>query len=240
MAELFEHGRTLRRLIQRWRVVLRSGTRGRISQMPSWISPTIRADRDWDDDEREVWGFTADANTLGEATNRPAVAVFALEKEVQIRRIDFRIVTSDPSIFITGREMVLITPPTGYNPVILNPGQFFPFLQGNPAIPGQFTSIISIPRAVVIGGHNTGLMTITIDGVLIDPAIGPRYVARHDNVVSNFGDIVMENVLDWNDPPLILPPFRVFAMQFINPSNSVEPDSEILLVNIYFSEREIA
>ena len=208
--------------------------------MPSWISPTIRADRDWDDDEREVWGFTADASSLGEAANRPAVAIFALEKEVQIRRLDFRILATDPAIAATGREMILFTPPTGYNPVVLNPGQFFPFLQGNPAIPGQLTSIISIPRAVVIGGHNTGLMQITIDGVLINPAIGPRYVHRRDAVISTFSDMVMENVLDWNDPPLILPPFRVFAMQFINPSNSIESESEILLVNIYFSEREIA
>ena len=208
--------------------------------MPSWISPSIRADRDWDDDEREVWGFATQADNQGTFANNPAVAIFAFEKEVQVRKIDFKILNTDMSIAIAGREVTLFTPPTGYNPVLLNPGQFFPFLQGNPAIPGGLGSILSIPRAVVIGGHNTALMQVTINGTLIDPALGPRYTMRHDNIISTFGDPVMDTILDWNDPPLILPPFRVLAVQFINSVSVGEPNAEIVFVNYYFSERDIA
>lgn len=207
--------------------------------MPSWIQPSIRADRDWDDDERRVWGFTADASNLSLATNFPAVAIFAGALEVQIRKIDFRIIVDDIGIAIAGKEVNLLTPPTGYNPVAFNPGQFFPFLQGNPTIPDG-ASIISIPEALVVGGHQTGLMIVTINGVPVNPSLGPRFVSLHSQVgtVSNFGDIVMETVLDWNDPPLILPPFRVFAVQFLNPQARVPPVEERVIVNLWFSERE--
>ncbi len=239
MAELFQHGRTLRRLISRWRIAGRFGSRARISEVPSWIQASIRADRDWDDDERQVWGFTADASNLSLATNFPAVAIFAGAREVQIRKIDFRIIVDDIGIAIAGKEVDLLTPPSGYNPVAFNPGQFFPFLQGNPTIPDG-SSIISIPDAIVVGGHQTGLMIVTINGVPVNPSLGPRYVSLHSNVISTFGDIVMATILDWNDPPLILPPFRVFAVQFVNPQARVPPVEERVIVNLWFSERELA
>ncbi len=207
--------------------------------MPSWIQPSIRADRDWDDDERQVWGFATDASNLFLATNFPAIAIFAGPREVQIRKIDFRIVVDDVGIAIAGREVNLLTPPTGYNPVAFNPGVFFPFLQGNPTIPDG-TSVLSVPDAIVVGGHNTALMIVVINGVPVNPAIGPRFVSLHSNVISTFGDIVMETVLDWNDPPLILPPFRVFAVQFINPVAHLVPSQERVIVNLWFSERTLA
>ncbi len=239
MAELFQHGRVLRRLINRWRIAGFFGSRARISEFSSWIQPSVRVDRDWDEDERLVWGVTADATNLSLATNFPSVAIFAGSREVHIRKIDFRIIIDDTSIAIAGREINLLTPPTGYNPVILNPGVFFPFLQGNPVIPDG-SSVIQFPEAIVVGGHNTGLMIVTIDGVPINPSIGPRYVHRHDNVISTFGDIVMNTVLDWSDPPLILPPFRTFAVQFLNPSAQVPPIQERVLVNFFYSERTLA
>ncbi len=239
MPELFQHGRTLRRLISRWRIATRSGSRARISEVPSWIQASIRADRDWDDDERQVWGFTADASNLSLATNFPAVAIFAGAREVQVRKIDFRIIVDDVGIAIAGKEVDLLTPPSGYNPVAFNPGQFFPFLQGNPTIPDG-SSILSIPDAIVVGGHQTGLMIVTINGVPVNPSLGPRFVSLHSNVISTFGDIVMATILDWNDPPLILPPFRVLAVQFINPQARTPPVEERVIVNLWFSERELA
>ncbi len=207
--------------------------------MPSWISPSIRADRDWDDDERQVWGFSADAGTQGLATNFPACAIFAGAQEVQVRKVEFMILHDDSAIAIAGRDANIFTPPTGYNPVQLNAGQFFPFLQGNPTIPDG-TSILSIPDAIVVGGHNTALMIVIINGVPVNPAIGPRYRMRHDFVLSTFSDTVFQNILDWNDPPLILPPFRTLAVQYINPSASVLPAEQRILVNFWFSERELA
>jgi len=239
MAELFQHGRTLRRLINRWRVSGRFGSRARIAEMPSWIQPSIRADRDWDDDERNVWGVAADAGTLGLATNFPAVAIFAGAREVQVRKVEFMILHDDAAIAIAGRDANIFTPPTGYNPVILNAGVFFPFLQGNPVNPDG-TITIQFPDAVVVGGHNTALMIVVINGVPVNPAIGPRYRHRHDFVLSTFSDTVFQTIIDWNDPPLILPPFRVMAVQYVNPSASVLPAQQRILVNFWFSERELA
>lgn len=239
MAELFQHGRPLRRLINRWRVAGNLGSRARIDEMPSWIQPSIRADRDWDDDEREVWGISADASTLGLATNFPAVAIFAGAREVHVRKVDFMILHDDQSIAIAGRDANIFTPPTGYNPVAFNPGVFFPFLQGNPVIPDG-TITIRFPEAIVVGGHQTGLMIVTINGVPVNPSIGPRYRMRHDFVLSAFSDTVFQTILDWNDPPLIVPPFRVLAVQYINPTVSILPAEQRILVNFWYSERSLA
>ncbi len=239
MAELFQHGRVLRRLINRWRIAGRFGSRARIAEFSSWIQPSVRLDRDWDEDERLVWGIAADAGTLGLATNFPSVALFAGAREVHVRKVDFMVLHDDQSIAIAGRDVNIFTPPTGYNPVALNPGIFFPFLQGNPVIPDG-TITIQFPDAIVVGGHNTGLMIVVINGVPVNPAIGPRYRNRHDFVLSTFSDTVFQTILDWSDPPLIVPPFRVLAVQYINPTASVLPAQQRVLVNMWYSERTLA
>lgn len=236
MAQLFQVGRPLSRLIQRWRAVSHFGTRAQISEMPSWIQPTVRADRDWDIDERQVWGYTADEGNNSLGTNFPAVAVFAGINEVHVRKIDFKIQRDDGS-FIGGMEVNLLTPPETYNPVANGTGQFFPFLQTTPSV--GVTAPLSVPQAFVLAGFQTALMGVTIGGVPVFPAIGPRYTNVFGGGPVPLPAIpVMANILDWSDPSLIIPPFRVLALQFFNPPAGGAVAR--LFVNLYISEREVA
>ena len=230
MPRLFQHGRTLARFISRWRISDFTGARARIFEVPSWVQGMVRLDRDWDQDERQIWGFTADAVSTT-VVEFPSVAIFAGNREVHLRKIDFAI-RGDAGAVLSGREIDLLTPPDGYNPVIVNPGEFFPFLQTTPV--AGVSSPLSLPRARVVGGHQTGLMQVLIGDVLVNPAIGPRYL----NHIALGGPDLFTTVLDWNDPPVILPPGRVFAVQFFNPGG-IAP-GERVFVNLFLAEREAA
>jgi hypothetical protein len=228
MAEFLYHSNRLRRLIKRWKMSpqLRSGE-AQISEATSWLQPSLLVDRDWADDDRVLWGVTADYTPA--AGQFPAVAIFAGSKEVLLRRIDWKVFTP-----VVGMEVNVLTPPTGYNPVVFNPGQFYPFLQSNRANPDG-GSTIGLPEAIIVSGHQTGLMQVTINGVLINPAIGPRYVCD----TQYYGSAVQANcrnqvILDWDNPPWLLPAWRVLAVQVVNPVAN-----RILYVNYYFSEREV-
>ncbi len=238
MPQLWNVGRPLQRLITRWRAVSRHGSRARIDEMASWIQPTVRADRDWDVDERQIWGYTGDQGNLGQNFAFPAIAIFAGRNEVHVRKIDFKI-QRDDGLGIFGREVNVLTPDSSYVAPEIGAGEFYPFLQTTPI--AQTTAPLSLPQADVIGGYSLSLYSVTINGVPINPAIGPRYTQRMDATggIAAFANQRMETILDWNDPALILPPFRQLAVQFFNPATSV-PIDERLFVNFYFSEREVA
>ncbi|MEE8551609.1 MAG: hypothetical protein V3T08_10190 [Gemmatimonadota bacterium] len=233
MPRLFQHGRTLRRLINRWRISDFTGARARLFEIPSWVQTIIRVDRDWDDDERQVWGYTADSPNNSLATNFPAVAMNAGSREVHVRKIQF-MMNADNGAALVDKDVNILTPPSGYNAVLLAAGEFFPFLQTTPTV--GVTAPLSLPAARVIGGHQTGLMIVTIGGVPINPAIGPRYRHRFDLVGVTPSEFWV-TILDWSDPPLIVPPFRQLAVQLVNPSAGVP---ERLFVNYWISERDAA
>lgn len=235
MAELLSHSNPLRRLMRRWNVAsLRSGG-GQIRELASWLTGTIQVDRDWPDDDRAIWGFTADYNTANPA-QWAAVGLYSLSKEVLIRRIDYQCFGTVTTTVNLGTEVHIFTPPDSYNPCLLNPGRYYPFLHTSPGP----VNTLSIPEVLCISGHQTGLMQVTIDGVLINPALGPRFTSPSWHHVISPGTALhyrrWENILDWSDPPIILPPYRIFAVQQVNP---VWASGETLIVNYYVSEREV-
>lgn len=230
MAEFLSHTNPLRRLLKRWSIAgYRSGG-GHIREFTSWLQPTVEVDRDWPDDDRRIWAYTADmAPTV--AGRIPAIAIFSLDKEVLIRKVDVRLQYTAGINFAPGWEVNHLTPDYTYNPVILNAGQFFPFLQTGEG------NTLSVPRHLCIGGEQTGLYQVWIGGVLVNPCIGPRYV-QEQGVAPSLGGFVwpkMMTILDWDDPPIILPPYRLYAVQWHNAAlNTVT-----MIVNLYTSEREV-
>ena len=229
--DLLTHTNPLSRLMKRWNIARtsRSGG-GQVDSVAGWLQPGIQVDRDWGDDDRHVWAYTAD-HTPSAAALIPAVAIFSVAKEVLIRRIDARCWDASQG-FPANAEISIFTPDESYNPVVLNAGQFFPFLQTSPGA----RNILSVPAHAVVGGEQTGLYQVNIGGVLVNPAIGPRYV--QEEAISALGVFAwprMMTLLDWTDPPLILPPFRVLCVQWINCTQV----DQTLFVNLWTSEREV-
>lgn len=239
MPEFFGHMRTLRRLVQRWGLASLYGSGARLREFSSWIQPIVRIDREWDDDDRQMWGYTADH---GCATGYPAVAVFAQSKEVLIRRVDVIVFDALQGRFQPGSEVNILTPPGAYNPVVDGPpGEFYPFMQTTKATTAGGAPL-SIPECRIVGGENPFLMAVTIGGVLVFPALGPR--RRMEGTVwgSGIGGVDLTfprhvTLVDWHDPPIILPPWRVLAVQFHN-----HGQAQLLhvQVEIYLSERVTA
>ncbi len=239
MAEFFGHMRTLRRLVRRWGLASLYGSSARLREFSSWIQPIVRIDREWDDDDRQMWGYTADHGTT---TGYPAVAIFAQSKEVLIRRLDAIVFEALNGRWVANSEVNILTPPGAYNPVVGGPpGEFYPFLQTTKATAAGGAPL-SIPECRVVGGENPALMAVTIGGVLVAPAIGPRRRMDANLYGIGLGGIGFSHpksvtLVDWHDPPIILPPWRVLAVQFHN-HNQV--DLQFLQVEIYLSERVTA
>jgi hypothetical protein len=237
MPEFFGHMRTMRRMIRRWGIASLFGSGANFREMTSWLQPTVRVDREWDDDDRLMWGYTADSGAIG--AGYPAVAIFSQSKEVLIRRLDAAVYAAATGYTPTFAEVNILTPPAGYNPVEYNAGEFFPFLQTTKAT-GLGGAPLSIPEARVIGGRATTLLSVSIGGVLVNPAIGPRRRLEWmpDLLLGVTAKIPAHvTLLDWIDPPIILPPYRVLAVQWHN--RPVSGDF-YLQVEVYLSERVTA
>lgn len=229
MAEFLAHGRALRGLIRRWGIASFRGGGARFREISSWIQPTLTIDREWQADDRLIFGYTADA-AAGTPIDLPAVALFAGNLEVHLRKIDF-VIAGPTGLTPTFAEANILTPDETYNPVVLGPGEFFPFMQTSSTV--GILSPLKIPQARVIGGRNASLYSVLIGGVPVFPAIGPRYRADF-RVQQSFLHIpITKTILDWDDPPIILPPFKLFAVQMVNPAAV----GDLIFVNLYFSER---
>ncbi len=232
MPQFFGHGRALRGLLRRWGIASFGGGGARFREISSWIQPGLTIDRDWQSDDRLIFGYTADA-AAGVPIDLPAVAIFAGNLEVHLRKIDF-LITGPAGGVPANIEANILTPDSSYNPVLLGPGEFFPFMQTSSTV--GILSPLKIPQARVVGGRNASLYSVTIGGVPVFPAIGPRYRADF-RVQQTFVHVPLtKTILDWDDPPIILPPFKLFAVQMVNPSIS----GDIIIVNLYFSERVAA
>ena len=233
MAEFLSHSNPLRRLMRRWNIAsLRSGG-GQIREVASWLSPGITVDRDWGDDDRHLWGYTADYSLP--AWGFPAVAIFSMRREVLVRKIDFYSIDSTTGYAHGLDEVCLLSPPDAYNPVANDPGEYFPFFQTPPGP----VNTLSVPACHVVSGYQTNLMTVTIGGVVVFPAIGPRYtndwIPYTPYATAPTSWRKTRTILDWDDPPIIVPPYRIFAVQ-----NIIQWATGVtLFVNLYISEREV-
>ena len=238
MPEYFGHMRTLRRLVRRWGLASYFGSGANLREFASWMQPTVRVDREWDDDDRQMWGYTADHGT---GTGYPAVAVFAQSKEVLIRRLDVIVFEAAQGRWVPNSEVNILTPPGAYNPVVNGAGEFFPFMQTTKATSAGGAPL-SIPECRIVGGENPALMAVTIGGVLVFPAIGPRRRMGGTVWGSGLGGFELTyprhvTLVDWHDPPIILPPWRVLAVQY---HNHGQAQLEYVQVEIYLSERVTA
>lgn len=230
MAELLLHSLRLRRLIRRWRIVSSRQSEGHISEFASWVQPGAQLDRDWADDDRLMFGFTADAGAFGPG-NFPACAIFAADREVHLHEISFHLRQTAAGTSVDGGEVNIVTPDSSYNPVFFVPGQFFPFMQTN-----RNPASLELPHAAVIGGIQNVLYAITVGGIPVNPALGPRYMEEHIDAIAFAVTVPQTKVIHKrSDPPIILPPGKVLAVQHHNP-----PALDVnLVVNYLLSEREV-
>ncbi len=231
MPSVLAHSLRLRRMIRRWRIVGLSQSEGRIGEFVSWVSPTVRLDRDWADDDRAFFGYTSDVQSTP-AQGFGASSIFSGFREVHVHQIDFSVRDVGAGA-IPGTEVHIMKPPFPYNPVLNGAGEFFPFLQT-----GKGDSILQLPAARVVAGHQTALAAVLIGGVLVDPALGPRY--NYDfSLTSNLATMAPKTVTihKRSDPPIIMPPRIQLTVQVINPPDFKDT---ILFVNWLISERETA
>jgi hypothetical protein len=173
---------------------------------------------------------------VGTPAEFPAVAIFAGAKEALLRIVDFKITDSvNQAESRAGQDVHLtkVVDFTLYNPVQNNAGEFFPFL---------YTGLeqLAIPQARVIVGTNPSLPAVLVNGILVTPAIGPRYSMPFGaqllvpNWLQNNG---FQRILDWNDPPLRIAPFTIHYLRLLNPHTGPAGDDR-LWINLWLSERE--
>jgi len=220
----WEHNRTLRGLYERWRSPLASSR-----LISNFIVTTARVDRDWQPDEIDLWGFAADQ--AADATpNFPSIALFAGEKDVLVRKWTFLLTLASTNILpIRGGQIQIskVFDPA-YNPVGIGAGEFFAFYTG--------TRGLQVPEVRCVAGLNASLPAVLIKDVLVNPAIGPRSQMDPGTEFLNslsVGDF--QTIFDWTDPPILLRPFEILYVQFINPV----VDSR-LWSNIWLTERRSA
>ena len=200
--------------------------------LPNTVEAVARIDRDWQEDDQRLWAYTtAQLSTIG-PNEFPAVAIFAGTRRCLVRKIEV-LLQQDTATFgptIGGRfHLARATDPTIYNPVANNGGEFFPFLNSDPEI--------SVPGARCVGGTSPTLPSVTINGVPVAPALGPAWEQEGWNWATNLNRPTTKTLLDWSDPPLIVPPNGVVYVQHYN---STFTAIEILNVNWWLTERVVA
>jgi len=220
----------LRRMIRRWRLTFaNTSTPGEINEFANWVTPNAQVDRDWADDDRLVWGYSVN-QAVTDLNNNPSVAVFAGAHEVHIRQVDFRVEKGNGTHAI-GSEVHIFTPDASFNPVAIGPTEFFPALNTPP-----FPRAHTLPLSSVFGGENVSLYNTTIGGFAIAPFLGPRYIAETDVIFQSILTAFPKTttILKLSDPPIILSPGSVFALQYLN----VVALDEVIFANIFLSERD--
>lgn len=225
--EYYEHNFNQEKFYRRWQVARR--------RTGLWLAnfciPTARVDRDWQDDDLAVWGYTADVVSDGVGVFEPgAVAIFAGDKSVLVRRIDCMI-SYDNAFGVNGPPggAVHVSKAFGsYNPVQNNAGEVFPAQIAEQSV--------ALPRARVVVGQQTQLQAVQIGGVLVAPFLGPRFFGVVAPSLSVFTTPRMFTMWDWDDPPYTIKPGEVLFVQGFNPSSQL---TERLMFNVWFSERQV-
>lgn len=188
----------------------------------NFVTQNARVDRDWQADDRLLWGAFCQGVTVGPAPAFPACGLFSGTKEVLIRKIDFR------ATFATNSQVHIATLGEGiYNPVAITPGRFYPWCS-------SAKDNTLFPESVLFGGYSNTLPSYDFGGGAT-PAIGPTYAqnAVVDIPTVFYGET--KTILDFSDPPLIIPPDSICFLQEWSLGVAFAPQT--LDANFWFSER---
>lgn len=195
------------------------------------LQPVATVARDWQSDELDLWGYTADQaqTVLGLF---PAVGILAGDNQVLVRRVEVMLTfatTQASSLIGAQAHFTKALDLAGYNPVGLGTGEFFPFYLSEPGF--------SLPTARVLAGEAAALPAITIGGVPVAPAIGPRIQSR-----TTASDAVGLQLHPWFAPLLSFddPPLRVNPGEFVYVQHHNAPAAGTrtrLWVNFWLTER---
>lgn len=213
----------------------------RLRGMADLVVPTAQVDRGWGDDEVNVWGYTAEIGTTASPTEYPTVVLSAgglvaaeTDRDLYVRRLDFRLGAAGQFNLLDLQVHVARVFPS-YDPTPLSAGEWFPAL-----FPGVAGATVVLPDCRVTTGLATSLQSATVGGVPISPLLGPRYVAQRELASSfppptvNFFDPIYTTILDWQDPPLLVPAGQRVMIQHYNPGGA----GRVLTVSAWVSERE--
>lgn len=221
----------MRAFAQRWRARGRDSRPATLRYMADHVQPTARVDRDWDPNDKLIFGYSGLASTQipvpGPNREYPAVAVFSGSREVLILRAAFSQRYEPSQDWLAWGAANMLTPDDSYNPVEFGANLMFPGLNTNPD-----SSFFVLPQAFVVQGYQTSLYAATIGGYVVDPIVGPTRF-------NNFWQEKHEDFIQPQDPPIVLPPRRIWAMQchYVRPAPNA---GEYMEWSIWLSEREAA
>ncbi len=215
--------------------------------MLTGVLPTVQTDKHWQDDTLSVFGLLCQGQVDGSAIDGLSACQLTAPPNVEclVHRVEFHVQAVDNVNDAFDRTFHIFSPLEGYDPVAINPGAFFAWLQMS-AVDGT-TSLQGLTFAT--GGSALTHQTVILNGVPI-VTFGPlarttqSFVRGADGLsVGNASAAFLHGMWTFQDPPLRLKPLARLCVQQADTFFPFIPNGggergHILSVNFWYSERE--